>query len=344
MSTLQHVRPTFALPRPVQALALAAMMALCGCKSATAPTQAAPAGPAPSATPSTPAVPVGPIAMPSGVDFTRASHIADNRRTKIYTLLRWIGDPRGPKLILPAEITRAMGLTSEQLERRFIDTVSRSRRFEIYDASGTITEDATDFLVDGQFTGVSQDVQNVEGGVRVAVTRVRLSLQLKERFSGKLLFPAAVEAVGQTGRTTGDRTVLSPLDKTSDPEVQKRLARDYERALQRAFDEAAARMEQVLKPMAKVLAVDGEQVGLVGGSTQGLQRGDELVVFRATTAKVGESEVFATTRPIAVVRCDGVGTESSQCTLVRRAPGGEALRAGDFAILTDQSAKALREL
>ncbi len=321
-------------------LALATTMVLSGCKSTTVPAQK----PQANAPPAAPTVPIGPITMPAGVDFTRASLVAENRRTKIYTTLRWIGDRRTGKLLLPPEITQAMGLTAGQLERRFLDTVSRSRRFEIYDASGTLTEDATDFLVDGQFTGVSQDVQNLEGGVRVAVTRVRLSLQLKERFSGKLLFPAAVEVVGQTGRSTGDRVVLGPLDKPSDPEVQKRLARDYERALQRAFDDAAARLEQVLKPMAKVLAIDGEQVGLVGGSTHGLQRGDELVVFRATTTKVGDSEVFATTRPIAVIRCDGVGTETSQCTTIRRAGTGEQVRAGDFAILTDQSAKGLRDL
>ena len=93
--------------------------------------------------------------------------------------------------------------------------------------------------------------------------------------------------------------------------------------------------------MARVLAVDGDQTGLVGGSVHGLQGGDELVIFRATTARVGNSEIFATTRPVAVVKCDGVGTESSQCRVTRRDPA-LAPQAGDYAVLSDFSATGVR--
>jgi hypothetical protein len=171
---------------------------------------------------------------------------------------------------------------------------------------------------------------------------VRLSLQLKDRYSGKLLFPTAVEVVGQTGRTTGDRAVIAPGESLQSPEVQRRLGQDYERAMQRAFDDAARRVEAVLRPMARVLAVDGEQLGFIGGSVHGMQGGDELVVFRATVAKVGETQVFATTRPVAVVRCDGVGTETSQCVLIRRDPAMTPQK-DDYAVLTDFSATGVRQ-
>jgi hypothetical protein len=58
-------------------------------------------------------------------------------------------------------------------------------------------------------------------------------------------------------------------------------------------------------------------------------------------AKVGETQVFATMRPVAVVRCDGVGTETSQCTLVRRDPALNPQQ-GDYAVLTDFSATGVR--
>lgn len=289
-------------------------------------------------------VTMGPIAMPTGVDYARARLIAQNRRTRIYTVLKGIGDRGNDKLLFPVEVERALGLTPAQMQRRFVDTVAQSRRFEIYDSTSTVTAEASDIVVDGQFTGTTQEIQTIEGGVRVSVTRVRLSLQMKDRYSGKLLFPAAVQVVGQTGRSTGDRYVLKPADRMSDPEVQRGLGNDYERAMQRAFDEAAARIDQVLKPMGRVLAADGNQVGLVGGSTHGLQGGDEMVVFRATTVRLGDGEVFATTLPVVVVRCDGVGTETSQCTVIRKADALAKAQAGDYAILTDRSAKGTREL
>jgi hypothetical protein len=321
----------------LEALAgLAALtLALAGCK--TAPTQPAPDRNAPPVQ----KVTLGPIKMPPGVDYARARLIADNRRTKVYTELVGIGDPSNEKLLFPARVAQEIGVTPVQMRRRFMDTVSKSKRFEIYDSGSSVTAEASDIVIDGQFTGSTQDIQTIEGGVRVAVTRVRLSLQMKDRYSGKLLFPAAVEVVGQTGRSTGDRAVIAPSDRLDSLDVQRRLGQDYERAMQRAFDDAARRVEAVLRPMGRVLALDGEQMGLVGGSIHGLQSGDELVIFRATIAKVGETQVFSTMRPVAVVRCDGVGTETSQCTLIRRDPAVHPQQ-GDYAVLTDFSATGVR--
>ena len=284
---------------------------------------------------------LGAIKMPAGVDYSRARLIAENRRIKLYAELVGVGDPANEKLLFPAKVAQDIGVSPVQMRRRFLDTVAKSRRFELYDSSSTVTAEASDIVIDGMFTGTTQDIQALEGGVRVAVTRVRLSLQMKDRYSGKLLFPAPVEVVGQTGRTTGDRTVIGPRETVDNPDVQRRLGQDYERAMQRAFDDAAKRIDAVLRPMGRVLAADGNQLGLVGGSTHGLQGGDELVVFRATTAKVGTTEVFATTRPVAVVRCDGVGTETSQCAVIRRDPAFKP-QAGDYAVLSDFSATGVR--
>ncbi len=323
--------------RGALALSLASVLVLvAGCKTAAK-------DPSPHA-----AVPdkvvLGPIKMPAGVDFSRAKFIAENRRIKLYTELVGIGVPGNEKLLFPARIAQEIGITPAQMRRRFLDTVAASRRFELYDSTNTVTQEATDFYVDCQVVGTEQELQTIEGGVRVAVTRVMLSLQMKDRSvrgQDKLLFPAPVRVTGQTGRSTGDRTVIAPNESLQSADVQRRLGQDYQRAMQRAFEDASRRIEAILRPMARVLAVDGNQVGIVGGSVHGLQGADELVIFRATTAKLAGGEVFASTRPVAVVRCDGVGTESSQCTVFRRDPSMQP-QTGDYAVLSDFSATGVR--
>ncbi len=332
----RHASPQ-ALPHAFAfTLAIAALAAitLAACKTSPPP------APSPHAV-STAPVQTGSIRMPPGADLGRAKLIAENRKLRIYTELVGIGDPANEKLLFTPDVAAAIGATPRQLQRRFLDTVAASRRFELYDSSSTVTQEASDLVIDGQFTETQQQIVTIEGGVRIAVTRVRLSLQLKDRPTGKLLFPAPVEVVGQTGRSTGDRTVIAPGERTENKDVQRRLGIDYGNAMQRAFDDAAARIDSVLRPMGRVLSVDGEQVGMVGGSTHGLQSDDEMVVFRATTARLGTSEVFASMRPVAVVRCDGVGTEQSQCRVIRREPSMTPAT-GDYAILSDVSARGVR--
>ncbi len=288
------------------------------------------------------AVTEGAIRMPSGVDLDRVRLLDQGRMTKVYAEMVGIGDPANEKLLFPPAVAQAVGVTTRQMQRRFSDTLARSRRFEIYDASSTVTAEASDIVIDGMVTGTTQELMPIEGGVRVSVTRVRLSLQMKDRYSGRNLFPAAVEVLGQTGRATGDRVVLQPNEREDDPAVQRRLAVDYERALQRAFDEASLRILKVLRPLARVVAAEDEQIGFIGGSVHGLQGGDELVVFRATTQRVGDTEVIAFARPVAVARCDGVGTLSSQCQVIRRDPKNWPPKEGDYAVLSDASDREVR--
>jgi hypothetical protein len=121
------------------------------------------------------------------------------------------------------------------------------------------------------------------------------------------------------------------------------MANDYLRALNRAYKLAAQRVEAVLRPMGKVLSAESGSVGILGGQRHGLVGNDRLVIFRATLQRVGELEVFASTRAIAVVQCDGVGTVSSQCDIVRLVDG-QQVQPGDYAVLTDDSLKKDRWL
>lgn len=288
----------------------------------------------------------GEVRMPSNADRTQSKLVEQGRKAKIYTRVRGMGDPSNEKLLFPAQVAAAIGVTPVQVQRRFLDTISKTRRYEVYDNTTSVTAEQSDFVVDAIFTGTTQELRRIEGGVRVAVTRVRLSARLeslydqdRNKIESGVLFET--EVVGETGNTTGDRVVLAASDNENSPEVQRRLGLDYERAMQRAFELVTRRLEQQLRPQGRVLSVDGTSIGLAGGARNGLQGGDELVLFRATVAKLGSREEFSSVRPLAAVRCDGVGTATSQCEVIRRDPRYTP-QVGDFAILTDRAASATR--
>lgn len=283
----------------------------------------------------------GEVKMPSGVDLDRLTLLDQGRMTKVYVEMTGIGDPQNEKLLFPPAVAESIGVTTRQMNRRFMDTVGRSRRFEVYDSASTVTAEESDIVIDGMITGVTQELVRSEGGTRISQTRVRLSVQMKNRYTGQNLFPAAVEVIGQTGQVTGDRVVLTIADNADSPEVQRRLANDYERAMQRAFDAAAGRIDTVLRPLARVVSVDSGSIGLLGGSKHGLQGGDELVVFRAQTTRIGDLDIIASTKPLVVVKCEGVGTLTSQCDVTRRNPQFE-VQPGDYAVLTDRAAQGVR--
>jgi hypothetical protein len=83
-------------------------------------------------------------------------------------------------------------------------------------------------------------------------------------------------------------------------------------------------------------------VGIVGGTRHGFQSGDTLVLFHAETMTLGGRQVISRTQPLAVVRCDGVGTETSQCDLTQVDPRFQ-VKPGDYAVLSDASASGVRE-
>jgi hypothetical protein len=282
------------------------------------------------------------IAMPSGVDRGAAELIEQGRRFSIYVELLGIDDPKDKKLLFPQAMASRLGITNTQMRRRFMDAVMTSRRFEVYDNTSSVTSDKSDYVVDGMVTQVTQEIVPIEGGMRVARTRVELSLQGKQRYDGDPMFVGGMVVTGQTGTSSGDRVVLAPSDRLDNPQVQERIGVDYERALRRALNEAAAKISDVVRPMGKVVSIDGDQIGMLGGQAHGFQGKDEVVVFRATTIRLPTGkEEFSSTRPVAVARCDGAGTRTSQCVVIRRAPG-MTIQVGDLTVLSDFSAGGTR--
>lgn len=284
---------------------------------------------------------VASLVMPPSADYARLSKLrTEGRMTKVYVDMLRAGE--GPdKSHFPTEMAQLVDITPLGLTRLFSDTILKSRRFEVYDLRSTVTAEQADVVIDAQIIAAYQDFKPLEGGVQAAHTSVLLSVQAKNMYTGKDMFGTAVQVEGKTGLVSGDRTVLMPGERTSDPAIRNKLMIDYQRALRRAFVLAGQRIESILRPQATVTAVDGNDVALLGGQQHGFQDGDELIVFRSKVVMTGDRENFGITKPIALVRCAGVGTETSQCAVVRKLADVQ-LNDGDYAIITDASLRKTR--
>lgn len=296
----------------------------------------------------------GPVRMPAGVDFGRLQLVNEARLIRVYTQMVGVGASGDDKLLFSRAVADKIQLTNRQVNRRFMDMILASRRFQVFDDSTTVVRENAyqtldgkkmDIVIDGEVVGSTQDLIDI-APYRKARTTVRLSVQMKDVLSGEQLFPAGVSVTGDYGLTQGEGTMLAPNVATSNPDMQLSLANDYERALTKALTQAVARINKVLRPMGRVTHVDEQSVDIVGGSRHGFQGGDRLVIFRAETTKLGEAgaerQVISHTQPVAVVRCDGVGTETSQCDLIQIDPRFKP-QVGDYAVLSDTSATGVRE-
>lgn len=278
----------------------------------------------------------GAIRMPSGVYLGGLRTIDSAQRTKLYVQMEYIGDPGKDKLMFSPAVARSLDLTPRQMNRVLMDTILASRRFDVLSMDNTVTAEQSSFQITALVTDAYQKLEPTEGGRRVAVSRVKLSLQIKDLYTGELLQDRAIAVEGQSGLSSGDRTVLGPKDDPNSPAVQQSLAADYKNALHRAFKEAAIRVGEIFRPLGKVVSIDADSVGLLGGIRQGFQGRDELVLFRVRTQPIAGKEEIVSTVPLAVVRCDGVGSNTSQCELIRKHPSLK-LEVGDYAILSDVS-------
>ncbi len=291
----------------------------------------------------------GPVRMPSGVDFGRMQLVNEARLIRVYTQMTGVGDSSDDKLLFSRDVAQKVNLTNRQVNRRFMDMILATRRFQVFDDSTTVVRDGAsqtldgklmDITIDGQVVGSTQDIIDILP-YRKARTAVRLSVQMKDVSSGEQLFPAGVSVNGEWGMAQGEGTLLPPSASTSSPEMQISLANDYQRALDKALTQAVSRIGQVLRPLGRVTFADDQTVSIIGGSRHGFQGGDTLILFHVDMAQLGERQVIAHTQPLAVAHCDGVGTETSQCDLTL-VDTRYHLAVGDYAVLSDRSASGVR--
>ncbi|MDP1613818.1 MAG: hypothetical protein Q8M11_22375 [Sulfuritalea sp.] len=274
------------------------------------------------------------LKVPSGVDYIRARMLGRGEPMKVYVNMVGIVDAKDERLLFPRGRGDAVG-THQMMNRRFIDTVHKTQRFEVYDDTSGGVRDKSDLVVDGMVVAATQNIENFTA-TQKSVTTVRLSLQFKDTSSGKLIKARTI--TGVYGDLPGQGTLVRSEAELARPEVRNNLANDYEKALSEALENAAAFLERTIRPLGRVKDIDGETVLLIGGQAHGIKEGDKMVLFRAKTMRVGDTESFGIMKPVGVAVCGIVTTDSSQCEV--KLKGREwPPQNDDYAVLADDSLK-----
>lgn len=307
-------------------------------------TQTAPATSAtPAAGQTLSCAPAGAVQIPAGLDIARIEQLDKGLRFKVYTSVEAVDERDPTKNLLPASLSQLVDVNPSALNRILFDFIARSKRFQVYDMRPGVTAEQSDVLVTAKMVDADQVLKpHLEGGRRVSESRVKLSLQVKNMLTGENLLTSDAFVEGKTGTTSGDRVVVTSAEDENSAGVKNRLAIDFKNAMYRAFEQSIERVEALIKPMARVVGAEECRVDLFGGTRMGIQAKDEVVVVRAVRRQLGETTIVSGQQPVALLRCDGVGTDSSSCQVIRSV-AGRTPQDGDYVVVTDESMKRTRQ-
>jgi hypothetical protein len=276
------------------------------------------------------------IKIPSGIDPFRLKLLKKAEKLKVYVNMVGIGDAKDEKMLFPRAKGDAVG-THQQMNARFESAVKNTERFEAFsDTSGGV-RDQSDLVVEGMVVAATQNIEDYEA-IKKAVTTVRLDIKIKDTSTGLIM--KARTLTGVYGDRKGEGTVIR-----SDTEFKARandLAADYEKALQEVLVISAGYLERSIRPLGLVDEVEGDILTMIGGSNHGIRPNDQMVIFRAKTKKVGTVETFGIMRPVGIVLCDTVNSDSSQCQVKAKGKDWPPIK-DDFAVLGDSSLKIAGE-
>lgn len=276
----------------------------------------------------------GDLKMPGGVDYSRMKALEKGQPNlmKVYVNMVGIGGKAETNLLIPKRAGESVG-THAQMNRWFMDAIQTTKRFEVYDDSSSGMRDQSDIVVDGMVVTAMQDIEDLTA-IRKSVTTIRLSIQVKDTASGKLM--QAKTVTGIYGSEPGEGTVITSANSLKDKETQDNLANDFVRALKESLDNAASFVERTYRPMVKVVDADGKDVVITGGEMHGIRPNDQLVVFQGKFISDGGKLVPGIMKPLALIECGAVSSETSQCTILKQ--NGD-VKAGQFALLAEGSLK-----
>ena len=275
------------------------------------------------------------LAVPSGIDFRRLKMIEKGeKRLKVYVEMIGISD-RGEdvKLLINKRAGDSVG-TADQMRDKFSNAISKTERFIVLtDKIKDIRDDDDAILVQGRIVTAMQDVEDWTAAKK-AITTVKLSLNVINPTTSQKEFARTI--MGIYGTEPGEGTIVKAERDLKSSYIQESLKNDFERALTEALTNVAATVERRYRPMAKVIDVDGSDLALTGGSEQGLNPNDKLVVFRGKMLKVNGKDEPGIMKAVALVECPSVGTESSTCRIVQKGENGDP-KPGDYAVVADDS-------
>jgi len=272
------------------------------------------------------------IRMPGGVDYSRLKNLEQGRhqKMKVYVNMVGIGEKSDLNLLIPAHAGKSVG-THSQMNRRFMDAIKSTERFEVFDDSASGMRDQSDIVVDGMVVAATQDLEDYSA-FRKSVTTVRLSLQVKDTLSGKVLRGKTL--TGNHGSEPREGTLIRTDKELASKPIQESLSNDFERALNEVLSNAAAYVERTFRPLGKVIQTEDKDVLLSGGEADGLRSQDRLVVFRTSFIKEGGREMPGLMKPVALIECPAVSAETSQCNVLRQK---DEIKPGYFALVIDDS-------
>ncbi len=271
------------------------------------------------------AVETGAISMPSGLDIAHLKLVDANQQMRVYVSLLGYDNATGGAVVYPGEAGAALGNVT-QMNRRLMDMIGETRRFQVFDDSDTGIRSESDIVITGQITRAVQRLERFLRG-RKAVTSIGLSIQIKNSETGVLIDQH--QAIENYGQRPGEGALALTATDASGPDFTERRLEDWQEAFTRVLEHAAAYFESSMRPLARISATQGETIHLNRGTLHGLQTGDEFVLFSMGTQP----------KLLAQVRCDAVGRESTSCHLTKVAPNADAPRPGHYAILSDESLK-----
>lgn len=292
----------------------------------------------------------GPVKMPSGFDPRFMQLVDEARLMRVYTQIRGIEDASNTALLFNREAAQKLELTNAQVNSQFASMIKSSRRFQVFDDSTTVVREQAiqsfdgktmDIVIEGLVQRSFQETMPV-GPYRKVRTNIKLAVTVKDVTTGEDLIVGGIAEEGDYGATQGEGALVPQNASIDSPEMQGSMAADYHRALDKALSKVVERINKVLRPMARVTFVTDTAVGVIGGSSHGFQSDDQLVVFRPQYGDINGKRKVVFTQPLAVIRCGGVGTETSQCDFTH-IDKRYTVAVGDFAVLSDVSAKAVRE-
>ena len=290
----------------------------------------------------------GAIRMSSGFDPKLMRAVDEGRQFRIYTQMSGIEDAADSKLLFPAPVAAKLGISNKQMSRRLMDALQATRRFTVFNDEYSVVQDQAqqkwgredaDLVVDCKVVDARQELLDI-APYKKPLTTIKLSMQLINRLTGESLFERDVAITATWGAVQGEGALLAPNVSLASADVQNQLGNDYERALSKALDDAVERIDAIIRPIGRVVKTRNGSTTLFGGSKHGFQSGDTVIVFRSEVSKLGNTEIVEA-MPVAVAKCDAVGTESSLCDITRSAPG-LAAQSGDYALLSDASARSAR--
>lgn len=279
------------------------------------------------------------LSLPSDVDYYRICHLERSGAMKVYVMMSGVGEGDDSTHPLPHALRGKVGTTS-QVNRRFVDMISSSRRFEVFDVDTNRQIASEGVLITGQITRATVR-EGALPNVPKSIIEVALSVHLHESTDVR-------DATTKTGRLLESISVLAPygespaeatridLRRLDDPTNVANLEAAYSAAFDKALRMAASSMEARMRPVARVDQVKSDQVALVGGAQHGLRKGDRMILFRSDETPECYAGRASVKQVVGEVTCDSVAQQSSQCQITARVKK-LAIQPGDYGVLSDVS-------